>query len=183
MSSYLNDALLRKRFWAKVQKGNGCWLFMGSRYKEPFDYGRFKVVDHNECAHRFAWKLVNGPIPAGMKVLHRCDNPPCVRPDHLFLGTQADNMRDAASKGRLRTSIPASIPESVGEKNGQAKLTEEQVLDILASSESQYELAKIFGSDSSSRFVNGVLGTLLSQQVIPPRRRKKGKQQVEGAAG
>lgn len=63
-------------------------------------YGRIRVDGKSWLAHRFSWVLANGPIPEGMYVCHRCDNPPCINPEHLFLGTQTDNMRDMAAKGR-----------------------------------------------------------------------------------
>lgn len=72
-----------------------------------------------EKAHRVSWMLANGPIPAGMVVCHRCDNPPCVNPDHLFLGTQIDNMRDRSKKGRGN--------HRKGSRHGRAKLTEQDV--------------------------------------------------------
>src|SRR5439155_18768711 len=72
--------------------------------------------------HRIAWELANGPIPEGLSILHKCDNPPCVNPRHLFLGTSADNRKDARIKGRL--------PAHSGEKNPRARLTWEQVREI-----------------------------------------------------
>lgn len=89
------------RFWSKVRKGDGCWEWQAKRFDNG--YGSFAVSrNKNQGAHRVAWELTNGPIPAGMSVLHHCDNRPCVRPDHLFLGTQLDNMRDMLAKGRQR---------------------------------------------------------------------------------
>lgn len=78
--------------WTHVTMTKTCWLF-GSN-----------AGSYGGGAHRFSWTLHNGPIPAGMHVLHYCDTPACVRPDHLFLGTHRDNMRDAASKGRLNAT-------------------------------------------------------------------------------
>lgn len=100
------------RFWAKVWKTAGCWWWMGSRgtgSKKCF-YGDFRVGGGtrartiHKSAHRAAWEFTFGPIPAGLSVLHHCDNPPCVNPAHLFLGTQTDNMRDASAKGRMKRS-------------------------------------------------------------------------------
>jgi len=82
-----------------------CWEWEGSRF--PSGYGRLKRMR----AHRAVWEAVYGPIPAGLCVLHRCDNPPCVRPDHLRLGTQADNMRDRASKGRHPSQKKTACPK------------------------------------------------------------------------
>src|SRR5688500_2653189 len=86
------------RFWPKVQKSDGCWEWTGA--KQPAGYGNFYFRGVVQLAHRVAWELANGPVAVGQHVLHRCDNPRCVRIEHLFLGTHADNMRDMLSKGR-----------------------------------------------------------------------------------
>lgn len=91
------------RFWNKVERTPTCWLWRASTVK---GYGQFaaprELGGHPHIyAHRMAWILTNGPIPDNRSVLHRCDIPLCVRPDHLFLGTQADNLNDARAKGRL----------------------------------------------------------------------------------
>jgi hypothetical protein len=89
------------RFWAFVAQGDGCWEWTG--YIRPDGYGQFGVDRSiHERAHRMAYQLTAGPIPKGIDVCHRCDNPACVRPDHLFLGTRSDNMRDMVAKGRGR---------------------------------------------------------------------------------
>jgi hypothetical protein len=84
-------------------------------------YGRIRTMGEHgwtyDGAHRVSWELHRGPIPTGMWVLHRCDNPPCSNPDHLFLGTHTENMADMAKKGRANT------PDSQGEANANAKLT------------------------------------------------------------
>ena len=87
-----------ERFWTKVVKSDDCWLWTAGH--TPDGYGMVKVYGRHHGAHRVSWTLTNGPIPDGLAVLHRCDNPPCCRPDHLFLGTLGDNNRDRASKGR-----------------------------------------------------------------------------------
>lgn len=88
-----------ERFWEKIKKKkNGCWEWTAVR---SGDYGMFRVDNVMKLAHRVSWQIANGPIPEGMNVLHRCDNPPCVNPKHLFLGTQSDNMIDCSKKGRI----------------------------------------------------------------------------------
>lgn len=85
------------RFWSNVDRTGDCWIWIGSRL--PSGYGR---IGGRGYAHRVSWALANGPIPAGMCILHRCDNPPCVNPSHLWIGTVADNMHDRDRKGRHR---------------------------------------------------------------------------------
>jgi hypothetical protein len=89
------------RFWEKVEKSDGCWLWTGSVTKSG-GYGQLSVNGKPVRAHRFIYELLHGPIPVGMRVCHTCDNPPCVRPDHLFLGTPKDNTHDMIRKGRNR---------------------------------------------------------------------------------
>lgn len=93
------------RFARFFERSGGCWNWLGGLFKET-GYGKFNAGKGENgktitaYAHRVSYELHTGPIPEGMQVLHRCDNPRCVRPDHLFLGTQLDNMRDMIAKGR-----------------------------------------------------------------------------------
>lgn len=89
---------LADRLWANTTKGPYCWEWNGSR--RGMGYGRISVNGKSRLTHRVSWELTNGPIPEGLDVLHHCDNPPCIRPDHLFLGTDADNAADKMAKGR-----------------------------------------------------------------------------------
>ena len=94
-----------QRYWSKVIKTDGCWGWSGATKSAPgFRYGVLHTgprgASREELAHRISWVLHNGPIPEGLLVLHHCDNPPCSRPDHLFLGTHEDNARDRDRKGR-----------------------------------------------------------------------------------
>lgn len=121
-----------ERFWKYVapEPNTGCWLWTGSLLN--YGYGAFSPGGR---AHRFAYSAFKGPIPEGVFVLHRCDVPSCVNPDHLFLGTRADNVADMMQKGR----------QPRGSRNGSAKLTPAQVLEIFASTEKQAVLAARYG--------------------------------------
>lgn len=110
-----------ERFWSHVQKGEGCWYWVSS--KNPKGYGLFWVDGKYQVATRFIYSLLRGTIGCGLLVCHTCDNPSCVRPDHLFLGTSLDNNRDAKRKGRTAKgerhgskTHPERVPS--GERNG-----------------------------------------------------------------
>jgi len=115
----------RVRFWAKVKKSltTRCWEWQGALAGETF-YGVFNRGDQLVLAHRYAYELANGaPPPAGMVVMHRCDNTKCVNPMHLRVGTHRDNNRDMDAKGRRRTVALR------GEDHGNSKLTKADVAD------------------------------------------------------
>ncbi len=151
--SYISPPLYR--FWAQVDKagpihpvlGTRCWEWTGGQDQ---GYGRLTVRGVQTRAHRYSYTLYNGPIPDSLNVCHRCDRPSCVQPNHLFVGTDADNVADMVAKGRQAAGNrhgSVTHPESRatgerhgqhthpertarGEANGQAKLSEEQVREI-----------------------------------------------------
>jgi hypothetical protein len=121
-----------ERFEAKFtpEPMSGCWLWFGAHNDRGYGSVNFNKV--REEAHRIAWRIYCGPIGDGLSVCHRCDNPACVNPDHLFLGTQTDNMRDCSNKGRVK------IPHHKGEQNSSAKLTDALVRQIRAGGSLRY---------------------------------------------
>ena len=91
------------RFWEKVSKTDSCWVWTGVKTRGGYGYLHKSsgTEQQSRRAHRISWELHNGQIPDGLWVLHKCDNPPCVNPDHLFLGDRKANMDDCAAKGRI----------------------------------------------------------------------------------
>lgn len=128
------------RFWSKVDRTDTCWLWTGC-ISGSNHYGAFRYQGRMQPSHRVAWILKHGEIGDGLCVLHRCDNPPCVNPDHLFLGTQSDNMVDMVGKGRQGRQY--------GSAHGMSKLTERDVVAIRADSRIQREIAADFRVDPS----------------------------------
>lgn len=136
---------LAERFWAKVQKTTGCWLWMGAKLS-PKGYGvigRDKGKGRTVLAHRMSYILAHGDIPEGLWVLHSCDNRQCVRPTHLFLGTAAVNTADMVSKNR----------HAFGEGQPTSKLKTKQIRDIKLAAKNgtrNFVLAKKYGVSSST---------------------------------
>lgn len=138
-------AKMEDRFWKKVQKTDGCWLWIGN-WKSPSGYGIFGIGKKGYIASRYSYELHKGPIPDGLYVMHGCDNPLCVNPAHLSVGTQKENILDAVKKGRM---------------HGGYKLTADDVRKIraLRGKMMQTEIAKKFGIH-----VNGVSRIFLKQR-------------------
>jgi hypothetical protein len=125
-----------ERFWSKVDKSGKCWIWLAG--KDRKGYGKFSIGgkyrpdgsrNSMKSAHRHSFELANGPIPQhesfhGMCVLHSCDNPSCVNPEHLFLGTNEDNVRDMDRKGRR------VVVSHRGEQHGMAVLTEAKAREV-----------------------------------------------------
>lgn len=126
------------RFYNKISKqSSGCWLWLAA--KSRIGYGAFQALGESK-AHRVSFKLFNGEIPEGMSVLHKCDVRNCVNPEHLFLGTQKDNMQDCARKGRLNSR------NVNGTKNPMAKLDDHKIKTLFfwKGKKPQAEIARMF---------------------------------------
>lgn len=126
---------LAMRFERRRVRGSGCWAWVGATRQGYGVIGRGGRSEGLVYAHRLAWELAYGPVPAGMCVLHRCDNRPCTNPDHLWLGSRGDNNRDMVAKGR---------------HVGTRRLTAAQVREIRLSPDSARTLAGRFGVSPSA---------------------------------
>jgi hypothetical protein len=146
------------RFWSKVdRKGpEECWPWLAG--KSPSGYGSFSIKLRGFRAHRVAYELEIGPIPEGLIVRHKCDNPACCNPNHLEVGTNRDNTQDAIRRGRWS---PPPIQSKNGASAPRAKLTSDQVIEARRLYHNhtlyQYELARMFGVSQAamSKIVRG----------------------------
>lgn len=128
-----------ERFWASVRKSDGCWEW--ASHLTPGGYGKFYMNGKHHTASRLSYKLAHGEFDPALSVLHKCDNAKCVRPEHLYLGTQKDNIRDKYDRGRQSNTS--------GERNARHKITAENVKTMRhlywAERRTQAELARFYG--------------------------------------
>ena len=133
-----------ERFWDKVSKSEGCWNWIASKY--PCGYGAINIRRKCFGAHRMSWLIHHGDIPDDCEVCHYCDDPSCVRPDHLYVATHAQNIKDMHSKGRGVYS-PNFPPPPKGELNWKSRFKTEDILEMRSLSErgvSQRNIAILF---------------------------------------
>ena len=128
---------INTRFWNKVKKTESCWIWLGT--KNTKRYGSFTNNKKHVLAHRQSYIFVHGIIPNGYYVCHKCDNPSCVNPDHLFLGTPKENTRDMITKNR----------KPLGENHKSSKLTNNDIYAIRKSKMSQTDIAELYGIDQT----------------------------------
>lgn len=138
---------LEQRLQKHTQKADGCWIWIGPRNSNG--YGRIHWQGRKQYVHRLVYELAHGPLQKAIEVCHDCDNPACVRPDHLFPGAHKDNMADMVTKGRHPSQTqPETRPR--GEQHYASKLTDADVRAIrslYASGQSKASLARQFGID------------------------------------
>lgn len=171
---------LLERFWPKVEQSAGCWIWTGARDAKGYGLmgGGSRQQGRSQRAHRLSWEIHNGPIPHGLHVLHDCpdgDNPSCVNPAHLWLGTELDNARDREAKGRGNHATgerhsSKTRPDSVsrGERNAFAKLTDLKVIEMRSLRSAGWKLSQL-----SSRYS-------VSEQVVSRACIGKGWSHVKG---
>jgi hypothetical protein len=135
----MHGVSVAERLMARIRYQGDCWEWTGSLNGKG--YGQINIKGGNvpSLVHRTSYAEFVGPIPEGLDVLHKCDNPLCFKPSHLFLGTHADNMKDKMEKGRHRYGV------SQGSAHGMSKLTDAQVLEIRASAGPSRIVAEKYG--------------------------------------
>jgi hypothetical protein len=137
-----------QRFWSKVKlsTASDCWLWIGST--KECGYGQFKFKGKPTPSHRMAYELVKGPVPEGLVVCHSCDVRACCNPDHLWVGTQAENLQDAKAKGRVSNVTPDK-----GENHKLSKLSNQdraEIITLKAEGRSYRGLARLFSVSSTT---------------------------------
>lgn len=144
-----------RRFWQYVDKSAECWRWTGATNRK---YGHFSIRHERIYAHRFVYEVFFGTVPGGLFVCHHCDNPLCVNPSHLFVGSPKDNSRDMASKGRA--GLQRHPERARGENNGRAKLGNsdiQRIREYRAGGKTQIQIARLLGVSRSavSHVLNG----------------------------
>lgn len=168
---------VKVRFWSKVKKTDGCWLWVGGA-RNPAGYGQFKFNGKQIAAHRFSYAVTHNDDPQGFVICHHCDNPQCVNPDHIYKGTATDNAADRENRGRSN--------RPVGENRSDTKLTNAQVLrmrELYSNGEqSIYGLSSKFGvvAQNVHEIVTGKLyksvgGPIATGKVRKPKGEKNPK--------
>lgn len=141
--------------WVTPVTESGCWIWHGC--SDPKGYGRFRRGGERATvlSHRFSWEMFRGGIPTGMFVCHKCDTPACVNPDHLWLGTNADNVADMDAKSRRNNPHPKPMR---GENHYRAKFTDDDIRRIKADNRTQEAIASEYGvrQNTISRIKSGV---------------------------
>jgi len=132
----------------EIDHASGCWVWKFSRNNK--NYGRKKTKQRNSTlAHRLSYEIFKGRIPEGLIVCHKCDNPPCCNPDHLFVGTFKDNSQDCIAKGRNRAGEKGVQPEHLKHCKKHSKLTPSQRLEVVRrysdENECRFKIASEFG--------------------------------------
>ena len=134
MQQIMNNVIIHPR--------TRCWMWTAAINNKGYGLIHRRIQKDGRFAHRVSYKIFNGDIPDGMLVLHKCDTPRCVNPEHLSLGTQSDNIQDCSNKGRL--------VDNAGEKHGMAKLNSSQVLEIRASDATNRMLGNKYGVNEAT---------------------------------
>jgi hypothetical protein len=130
----------KEHFESKFIVTPGCWIWVAGKNKHG--YGQFYDGESRHRSHRYSYETYVGPISDSLCVCHRCDNPSCVNPDHLFLATNAENTKDRSQKGRTTRQF--------GEENKQSKLVVEDILKIRKMAGSNSEIAEVFSISPSN---------------------------------
>lgn len=145
IAAFVQDQQSLQRFWSRTtEEPSGCIVWRGASTFSGYGLVSTGTRNSNVYAHRISWWATNGPIPSGMLVCHTCDNPPCVNPEHLWLGTDFDNAMDKVRKGRSNTPV--------GEQSGKARLTRATVIAVRENIDamSTAELARAIGVAAST---------------------------------